>query len=85
MKREKEVAKYKAQQRKRIGRLKTAADVRKYIAKVIKRCEREGESNENYKLVMMASMLLKAVESAELEKKIEELERRLNNESQRED
>ena len=57
---------------------KSASDVAKYIARCIKRTERgEGDGNTNYKLVMMASMLLKAIEGAELEKRIEKLERAL--------
>lgn len=69
---------------KRIGRLKTAQDVAKYIARLIKRTERgEGaaEENRNYKLTMMASILLKAIEVSTLEKRIEKLEQKVNGES----
>lgn len=62
-------------QRKRIGPLKTGQDVVRYLARCIKRTERgEGGSNENYKLAMMASMLLKGIEISTLEDRISQLE-----------
>jgi len=54
----------------------TAQDVRKYIARCIKSAENHGEVTECYKKTMMASMLLKAVEVASLEARIEQLEGR---------
>lgn len=61
--------------RTRVGRLKSSDDVAKYIARCIKRAERgEGEENRRYKLVMMASMLLKAIEAADIEKRVTRLE-----------
>lgn len=61
--------------KKRIGKLKTAKDVAKYIARCIRKTEQGGEDNRNYKLVMMASMLLKAIEISSLEDRIEKLEK----------
>jgi hypothetical protein len=63
--------------RKRIGRLKTASDIARYMARCIRRVERGGEggdSNENYKLVMMASVLVKTLEVSSLERRIQKLE-----------
>ena len=63
--------------RQRIGRLRTAQDVSKYIARSIKKAERtggDGEVNIRYKLVMMASILLKSLEVSDLEKRITKLE-----------
>ena len=62
--------------RKRIGRLKTAEDVRKYIARCIKSSENHGEVTDCYKKTMMASMLLKAVEVASIEERLTQLEGR---------
>ena len=56
-------------------RLKTAKDVARYMAKCIRRAEQGGECGDSYKLVTMASMLLKAVEVASLEGRIEALEK----------
>lgn len=65
-------------ERKRIGCLKTAQDVARYMARCIRRAERgEGEENRHYKLVMMATMLLKAVEASDLEERISKLEQHL--------
>jgi hypothetical protein len=63
--------------RKRIGRLKTAQDVAKYVARCIKLAERQGEGAENkyYKQVMMASILLRAVEASSFEERISQLEK----------
>ena len=63
--------------RKRIGKLQTAKDARRYIARCIRTAERENTSesvNTHYKLVMMASMLVKAIEMADLEERITKLE-----------
>jgi hypothetical protein len=65
----------------RIGSLKRPADVAKFIAKCMKRVERGGEGadpNTNYKLVMMASMLIKALEASEVEDRLSNLERSLD-------
>jgi hypothetical protein len=59
---------------KRIGRLKSAQDVAKYIAKCIRRGEGGIDQNFMYKQVMMASMLLRAIEISSLEQRIEKLE-----------
>lgn len=62
---------------RRVGKLKSAQDISRYIARVIRRVERGGEGadpNLNYKLVMMASLLLKAIESGALEKRVARLE-----------
>ena len=58
-------------------RLKSAQDVCKYISSCIRRTEREGGETTYYKRVMMAAMLVKALEIAELEKRVEELEKHL--------
>jgi hypothetical protein len=65
-------------QRQRIGRLKTAQDVAKYMARCIRRGEKgEGDAvNRYYKLTMMASMMLKAFEAGDMEQRIKTLEER---------
>ncbi len=64
--------------RKRIGRLKTSKDVAIYIARCIKKAEKgEGDANGHYKRVMMASMLLKAIEASDMESRIEALEQQM--------
>lgn len=69
----------KQQPRKRIGRLKTPQDVARFMARCIKEAARgEGTGTKQYNMVNMASQLLKALEVAELEKRIEKLERSLN-------
>ena len=60
--------------RKRIGKLKTAHDVAKYMARCIRKAEGGGDSNRYYKQVMMASMLLKAIEASSLEDRLAKLE-----------
>lgn len=63
--------------RLRIGKLKSAQDVAKYMARCIRRAERgEGDTNECYKLVMMASMMLKSFEAGDIEARISRLEER---------
>jgi hypothetical protein len=57
-------------------RLKTAKDVARYMARCIRRAEQGGDCGDSYKLVTMASMLLKAVEVASLEERIKDLEQR---------
>lgn len=67
------------QPRKRIGRLKTPQDVARFMAKCIKEAARgEGTATKQYNMVNMASQLLKAIEVAQLEERIEALERRMN-------
>jgi hypothetical protein len=65
-------------QRQRIGRLKTAQDVAKYMARCIRRGEKgEGdEVNRYYKLTMMASMMLRAFEAGDIERRVTALEER---------
>ncbi len=60
--------------KKRIGKLKSAHDVAKYIARCIRQTEGGGDENRQYKLVTMASMLLKAIEVSYLEDRISALE-----------
>jgi hypothetical protein len=65
----------KKPRRKRIGRLKTASDDEKYIARKIKQVERgEEDVNHAYKLVIMAFMHQKAVVNGSLEKRVAQLE-----------
>ena len=62
--------------RRRI-RLKSARDVCRYISSCIRRAEHAGggeTDNVFYKRVMMASMLIKALEVSELEQRLERLE-----------
>jgi hypothetical protein len=65
------------QPRRRIGRLKTASDVARYIARTIKSVEKGEGENRAYKLVMMASLLLRALETSTIEARILALEERL--------
>lgn len=55
-------------------RLKTPKDVCRYISSCIKRAERGGGDNTFYKRVMMASMLMKALEVSEIEERLKHLE-----------
>jgi len=67
----------KKPRRKRVGRLKTAPDSEKYIARKIKQVERgEEDVNRAYKLVIMAFMHQKAVVNGSLEKRVAQLEER---------
>lgn len=55
--------------------MKTASDVAQFMARCIRRAARgEGDGTTEYKLVMMASMLVKTLEVASLEKRIEQIE-----------
>ena len=64
--------------RVRVGKLDTAWDVAKYIQKCLRLSTKgEGEGTEMYRRVMMASMLLKAIETASLERRLSELEKRV--------
>jgi hypothetical protein len=63
--------------RRRVGRLKTAGDVSHFIALCVKRAARGEGENLNFKLVNMATQLLKAIEIAEIERRIEQLQKRL--------
>lgn len=60
---------------RRIGRLNTAEDVKKFMAKCIKSAARGVVPRTQYNLVTMASQLLKAIEVANLEARIEQLEK----------
>jgi hypothetical protein len=61
---------------KRIGRLKSSADVAAFIRRCIRESYREGgtTSGTAYKNVMMCSMLLKAIEASDLEQRLAALE-----------
>jgi len=66
----------KQQPRKRIGRLRTPQDVARFMARCIKEAAKgEGTGTKHYNLVNMSSQLLKAIEVADLEKRIQKLER----------
>ncbi len=67
----------RGQPRRRIGRLKTPQDVARFMAKCIKAAARGEGENRNYKLVNMASQLLKAIEVSSLEERISKLEDKL--------
>ncbi len=60
--------------RKRIGKLKTAKDVVRYIARCIKKGEAGGDSTAYYRQVVMSSILLKAIETATFEDRIARIE-----------
>jgi hypothetical protein len=67
--------------RKRIGPLRNAKDVARYMSRSIKRAERrEGGDDPNiyYKLVTMASMLLKAIEVSTFEDRIARIEKEID-------
>jgi hypothetical protein len=74
----------KRQRRERVGPLNSAASVSKFMAKCIRRAcwagQGGGESsaNQQYKLVMMSSMLIKALEVSEIEKRLTKIEEALN-------
>lgn len=68
----------KQPRRVRVGKLKSAQDVARYMARVIKRVEGGADGGQGYKLTMMASMLLKAIETSTLERRIERLESTIN-------
>jgi hypothetical protein len=68
----------KQQPRKRIGRLRTPEDVARFMARCVKEAakgEGAGMTTKYYNLVNMCSQLLKAIEVADLEKRIQKLER----------
>jgi len=60
--------------RRRIGRLRTPEDVRKYLASLIRRAERDGGVADAYKLSGVCAILLKAVQASEIEKRLDALE-----------
>jgi hypothetical protein len=69
----------KKPKRKRVGPLKSPTDVAKYMARCIRITEKgEGDVNTSYKLVMMASMMLRAFEAGDLEERISRLEEKLH-------
>ena len=60
----------------RIGRLETAQDISRYIARCIKKAERggEGDALRWYGLTTMSAVLLKAIEASTFENRIRALE-----------
>ena len=66
--------------KKRVKRLKTAKDVAGFIAACIADTVGGGDENKNYKLCMMACMMLKAIEVSDLEERVIQLERTVNGE-----
>jgi hypothetical protein len=58
----------------RVGKLKTVGDVAKYIARCIRRGEGGVDGTRMYRQVMMASILLRAIEISSLEERVEALE-----------
>jgi predicted aminopeptidase len=69
--------------RKRIGRLKTAKDVTRYIARCIKKAEQGGDSTAYYRQTVMASILLKAIETATFEERIARIEQAIQNQMEK--
>lgn len=70
----------KKEKRLRIGRLETASDVRKFLARMVKSAVKGGggtKTNDAYKISLMAAQLLKAIEVSELERRITELEQKM--------
>lgn len=60
-------------------RLKTTCDVRRYLSGLINRTEdKEVDVVLSGKLAYICSILLKAVEGSDLEKRVEALERKLS-------
>lgn len=61
-------------------RLNTAQDVRRYLANLINRVEAgKIEEGRAKTLTYMLSLLVRTIEGGDLEKRIEEIERRLQN------
>jgi hypothetical protein len=59
-------------------RLKTLEDVRRYLAYLIREIEADRvDPQKGGRLAFIASVLLKAIQGGELERKIEEIERAL--------
>jgi len=70
----------KPAKRVRVGRLETASDVRRFLARMIKKATRSGGGqavNDFYKISLMAAGLLKAIEVADLERRVELLEKKI--------
>jgi hypothetical protein len=64
----------KKKRRQRVGRLKTASDVRIFVSRMLKRIARGEGVSDAYKAVIGAGVLLKAVELTDLQDRIEKLE-----------
>jgi hypothetical protein len=61
-----------------VRRLQTTQDLRRYLAGLINRTEAEKiDANLARSLTYMTSILMRAIESSDLEKRIEELERKI--------
>jgi hypothetical protein len=59
----------------RVGKLDTLKEVAKLQGRLIKKALRAGgDANVEYKIVCMATMLAKTLESSDLEKRVEALE-----------
>ena len=58
--------------------LRTPQEVARFMARCIRSSVRGDGENANYKLCMMASMLSKVLEGAELERRVQHVERKLN-------
>ena len=59
-------------------RLKTAQDVKRFLARLIREAysvKERGESVHHYRLGMLATMLLKSIEATDFENRIANLER----------
>ena len=60
-------------------RLKTLEDVRRYLAHLVKAIEAdEIEPAKGGRLAYISSILIRAIEGADLEKRVTELEKKLN-------
>jgi hypothetical protein len=78
----KKIAEPEAIPKKRIRspKLKTASDVRKYLARLIQRVEVSGGGSavsDAYKKSMIASLLLKSIEVSDLQSRIDAIEESL--------
>ena len=61
-------------------RLKNTTDLRRYVANLINRTEKgDVEANLAGKLGYLVSLLAKLIENSDLENRVEELEKALNN------
>lgn len=61
-----------------VRRLQTTQDLRRYLAGLINRTEtKKIDSNLARSLTYMSSILMRAIEGSDLEKRIEELERKI--------
>jgi hypothetical protein len=61
-----------------VRRLQTTQDLRRYLAGLINRTEaKKIDANLARSLTYMSSILMRAIESSDLEKRIEEIERKI--------